>query len=270
MAAFGVGSGQGLSAPIVYAYGILFVAYLGGLGGIIAGALGLIGAIFRIAVLGRRSASAAADAEPAACARAGSFIRRGSRRLLWPWLAGVPTLLLVAMALVGGVYVRGVVDREPATAAEAAQSDDPYWQWDDLLAHRERVPDAENAALVVDEVLGQLPDWWLRSTKPHSGEDGVRIGQVNEDLAKLQAIPANVRLGEALAESLRAELATYEDAVELARQSRGLPPRPPRSATREGCAGNAFAPDAGSARGGTTAGARRGDASDGWRLRRRT
>ena len=66
LAAFGVGSGQGLSAPIVYAYGILFVAYLGGLGGIIAGALGLIGAIFRIAVLGRRSASAAADAEPAA------------------------------------------------------------------------------------------------------------------------------------------------------------------------------------------------------------
>jgi len=79
------------------------------------------------------------------------------------------------------------------------------------------VPDSENAALVVDEVLSLLPKGWMSSARQLPGEEGTQLGQVKKDLGRLEAAPTNVRLSDTAAESLRTELGTHAQAVEFAR-----------------------------------------------------
>ena len=59
--------------------------------------------------------------------------------------------MLLAIADGIGVYVGRMVDRQSDAAIIAADRDDPNWRLDDLLAHRERVPDDKNSAMVVAE-----------------------------------------------------------------------------------------------------------------------
>jgi hypothetical protein len=229
LTSFGLGSGHGWDIPIFYFYGIGVFVFLGVLGGLLAALLGLIGALIRIASRWPGRASTAVGAErsthalPIGQATAGprDTMTPRNRPVLWPWFTAIPTLLLLAAALIAGAYTGRIVDSESAAAIKAADSDDPYWRWDDLLAHREQLPDAENAAIVMDEVLSLLPEWWLRGNRALAGEQGTRLGQVNQDFARLEATPANLRLRDSVAGSFRDQLEPYERAVKLARSLDG-------------------------------------------------
>ena len=70
---------------------------------------------------------------------------------------GVPLLLVLAAAVVVGAVGEGQVDRRLAAAVAEADRDDPNWRLDDLLANREPVPDAENSAPVMDQILAWFP-----------------------------------------------------------------------------------------------------------------
>ena len=61
----------------------------------------------------------------------------------------------------------------------------------------------------------------MRTTKPLAGEQGKHPGKVKEHFGQLLATPANVRLSDSAAESFRMDLATYEEAVRLARTLAG-------------------------------------------------
>ena len=51
-------------------------------------------------------------------------------------------------------------NRRLAVAMAAADRDDPHWRLDDLLEHREFVPDAENSSLVLAQSIELLGKHW--------------------------------------------------------------------------------------------------------------
>ena len=75
-------------------------------------------------------------------------------------------LLMLVAALGAGFYLQRIVDRRLAAAIAAADRDDPFWRLDDLMAHREVVPDAENSARVLAGAIELLPENWPRSPSP--------------------------------------------------------------------------------------------------------
>ncbi len=226
--AFGLGTGS-VEGIVFFVPGVGFLVVFSVIGGLVAAPLGLIGALIRKAFQRPGKASAQPEADRPARGLASGRIGALSddpemprnRRVLWPWLAIVPTLIALAAAFITGAAMARLVAGSSARAVEAADRDDPNWRWDDLLAHRQQVPDAENSALVMDEVLSMLPAGWMRTTKPLADEEGTQLGQVKELFRQLEATPANVRLSESAAESFRVELATYEEAVRLARTLAG-------------------------------------------------
>ncbi len=123
------------------------------------------------------------------------------RRRLWPWLVGVPSLLVLATAFGLGIYAGRSVDRRLAQAIADADRDDPNWRLDDQIAALEDVTDDENAAIVAADVLDMLPNGWpIHTTEPP------------------KIPPAdNVRMDELEAVALREDLDISQDAVRLAR-----------------------------------------------------
>ena len=69
------------------------------------------------------------------------------------WLLGAAVLVVLIIAFRMGQDVAKNIDRRLAAAIARADRDDPHWRLDDLLAHRERVSEAENSGLVLDKVL---------------------------------------------------------------------------------------------------------------------
>ena len=139
----------------------------------------------------------------------------------WPWFASAAIVIaILIVSLVGfesGAIMGRSVDARLVAAIAAAEQDDSNWRLEDLMAHREQVPDEENSALVMDEVLALLPRGWLAGTEVSSGEQGTRLGHVMEDFKHLEATPENTRLSDVVADSLRGELKTLAEAVKLAR-----------------------------------------------------
>lgn len=156
--------------------------------------------------------------EPSVTMPAGPTPLRRRRR--WPWLVGVPLALLLAVAFGAGVYAGRLVDRRLAAAIAAADRDDPDWRLDDLLAHREPVPEAENSALVVAEAVAQLPENW---PSPHRTAPGAPAPPPSPAQDAFDALETaeNVRLDTTVAETFRGELTTYAEAVRLARTAAG-------------------------------------------------
>jgi hypothetical protein len=84
-------------------------------------------------------------------------------------------ILLLLLGLIGtGLLLRALANLRLAAAKAVAGKDDPFWRIDDLPIHRSVVPDAENSARVVEEVLTSVraswpadvsthPDYWFRS-----------------------------------------------------------------------------------------------------------
>src|SRR5262249_19742660 len=164
LSAFGLGSGRGLGVHQIVPGAVGFSLVCSLCGGIIGAVLGLIGAWLRKAKPGGLAARVW-NALDRPVGRSGRRQVEGSRgpgflRRHWPWLVGAPALLAIACGLGTGAYLGRIVDRRLDEAIAAADREDPNWRLDDLLAHRDVVPDDENAALVVAEELDGLPDTW--------------------------------------------------------------------------------------------------------------
>jgi hypothetical protein len=124
---------------------------------------------------------------------------------------------ILAAALGVGVYLGRFVDRRLAAAIAKADRDDPAWRLNDLMAARETVPDAENAALLVAEIVELLPDnCWPRSAKAPGTPDAAPRN-FSDHLEGLNTIEPNVRLDAETVNALRQEMAAHQDAVRLAR-----------------------------------------------------
>jgi hypothetical protein len=207
--AFGLGAGRGFGVSNYLPGGIAFFLFFCALGGMVGGSAAWISALIEARQPGRTSAPAPRSAEWTAKPR------RRPRR--WPWVVGVPLLLFLVAAFVLGAYTGRLVDRRLAAAIAAADRDDSYWRLDDLLAHREQVPDVENSAVVLDAVLAHVPDNWPDGKSQGPGKPRPASERVQESFGELDATPGNVRLSNSVSETLRGELKSHEKAVQLAR-----------------------------------------------------
>ncbi len=142
---------------------------------------------------------------------------KAKRRSLWLWLIGVPLLLLLVTVALTVIYMRSTGNKSLATAVAAADRDDPYWRLDDLLAHREQVPDAENSALVVAKAVALLPKDWLNPRGRGTGAPSDAARAAADAYERLATTSANVRLDEQDAEALASELKNQAAALALAR-----------------------------------------------------
>ena len=167
MSAYAAGAGRGFSLSTYFftGFGIFIVFCM--LGAMVGGMLGLVWGFFRGYSLSGAAPSLAAYAK----ASAGGFARRALPRVarLWPWALGAMMLVVGATAFVLGRDMGKHVDRQLAEAIAAADRDDAHWRLDDLLAHREVVPDPENSALVMKEVHEVLPEKWPERDRSNAG-----------------------------------------------------------------------------------------------------
>jgi hypothetical protein len=181
-------------------------------GTILGGSIGMIAAVMQAAVAAVvpgswRGGADAAQSQSLTAPDEGALPENPPlprRRRIWPWLVGVPTLVAVVVTVVSSASVSRVVDQRLADAMAAADRDDPYWRLDDLMAHRDPVPDSENSAIVIGSALALLPKDWPQGT-------------VREGHDRLAEIPANLRLDDATTKLFRSELQTHRQAVEILR-----------------------------------------------------
>ncbi len=217
--ALGPGAGRGFAVPSIVPAAIALYAMFAFLGTVAGGLIGLVvpvrpgtrranwwAAAHRPIRLFRRRpvADAPADGAP-----------RTPRRRLWPWLVGIPALVVLAIAFCAGIYAQRTVSRRLEEAIAAADRDDPNWRIDDLMAHREPVPDAENSALVLAEALALLPESWPHAPAP--GHPNPQPTEASHAYDRMQATADNVRLDDGTADSLTGALQEYGEAVQIAR-----------------------------------------------------
>jgi hypothetical protein len=220
LTAFGLGSGRGfgLHPNFLRGFGILFGSalygvFLGAVFGLIGSAMSRVGIGSSFASLRRLFRLRPKPEKTIAPPRPRRW------RWLWIslWLAGSFALLTEVTAFGVGVYLGGIVDRKLADAVTRADHDDPNWRVDDLMAAREPVPDDENSALVVAEVVSLLPESWPVGPSPAPGQPKPPLSEVVQAFERLVATEDNVQLDEQTADVLRRELDEHTDAVRLAR-----------------------------------------------------
>ncbi len=137
------------------------------------------------------------------------------RRFRWVKRIVLSVGLLLLIKIIIGLSVRQYYMYEAAkrlAAAEAeADRDDPHWRWDDLLAHREVVPDEENAAPHVLAAAALLPDphEWPKRKEPWLPDLLIKY-------------PPELLLDDELAAELREELDQVKSAVLRAREVASL------------------------------------------------
>jgi len=142
------------------------------------------------------------------------------RRRLLPWLVG--GLLLVVL----GLYVLSIsfiANERLAVAVSAADQDNPHWRLDDLLANREKVPDAENSAIVLEKLDELLPQHWPPVAAVVPGGSATAKAPVSDAFNRLDDLSANTRPEATVANVLRAELKKYEQALAIARTVASYP-----------------------------------------------
>lgn len=144
-----------------------------------------------------------------------------SRRVRWRGVVitilGLVGFGTVAIAFGVGTYVGRVIDNRLANAIAEASKEDPHWRLHDLLANRRQLPDRENSALVVADVLEILPSDWPRDQPPVGGGGAAEPSEVNQAYDRLVKLPENVRIDLPTAQVIRSDLEGYADAVRLAR-----------------------------------------------------
>jgi hypothetical protein len=225
LTAFGVGTGRGWGVPAIAVTALGFFLACVVWGGIIGAVIGLIAGLIRRVRPGafqssgwsvlhrpirllpwKRKASVSAQT-----------VRPQLLRRRWPWVVGVALLLVLVAALSTGFYLKGVVDRRLAAAIAAADRDDRFWRLDDLMAHREVVPDAENSARVLAEAIELLLENQPAEPTALPGQPNFPPSGARKAYERLEATSDNDRLDEATAAALRRELETYDTAVAIAR-----------------------------------------------------
>ena len=129
---------------------------------------------------------------------------RGRRWLLW---LGVPLVLFVLWLVLLYAFFAYWMDHDLRAAMAAADRDSPAgWQLEDIEAHRERIPDEENAALVVMKVKSLLPAAWPFEMTSSNPEPGPLWDE------KLIDLPPEVQLDAAQLRDLRASLGRVQPA----------------------------------------------------------
>ena len=225
LTAFGLGAGRGWGEPTIVFQAFLAYVVFAVWGVIIGAGVGLIGALVGRVVPARSRASYGASLQrpiyllgrrpdPAAPVLT---LSTGRRRRWWLRAVSILAILVLAVAFVVGVYLWRVVDRRLTDAIAAADRDDPFWRLDDLIAHREPVSDAENSALVVEQVLSSVPEGWPGGPRPLPGVPGAPPSDVMKANDRMLATPDDMRLDDVVAEVLRVELKKYDEAVKIAR-----------------------------------------------------
>jgi hypothetical protein len=140
------------------------------------------------------------------------------KRRRWRYWLGIPLALLVLWLAILYVCFLYLSDRELQEAIAEAERDSPAgWQLGDVEAHRERVPDEENAALVVVKLKSLLPaNWPVRVASPGAtdaeDEDGAAAVPGRSWVDRLDDLAPEVALPEDLLRRLRASLAQVEPA----------------------------------------------------------
>ncbi|MDG3004498.1 hypothetical protein [Paludisphaera mucosa] len=151
--------------------------------------------------------------------RAASGRRVGARG--WEALLALTAVLVVGGVIVYAFRLSGF--RLQAAVDEAARLD-PAWRLDELLAARDLVPDAENAALVVADAASRLPKPWPPSSPRAPASTAAEAGPAADSLdvgtafERASAIEDSRRLDDEAAGSLRAELAERREPLEIARK----------------------------------------------------
>ena len=151
--AFAMASGRGFGVSTYFLAGIVIFLGLLALGALLGAGAGLIGSLLA-------GGKASPEVEARIARRQLIEAARKRRPKRWPWVVGVPLVIVLAAAAIAGVYFGNKVNRRLAAAVAAADADDPNWRFEDLLAHRLRVPNNENSAMVLDEVCVSLPENW--------------------------------------------------------------------------------------------------------------
>ncbi len=219
--AFGLGSGRGLAFSSYVPAGIGVLLLFTAFGALIGGSVALLAAQItrrRPVAAGAISLSADDEVSPARTAdKPAGYPKKRHRRRLWPWLVGIPLLLILVAAGIIGAYVGRLVDRRLAAAIAAADQDDPNWRLADLLAHRRAVSDSLNSAPVIDEILALIPDGWPERPTANLGVPDPTRAEFVKQFDSIHDTPTNLRMSESLEKSLRTELKKHDKAVELAR-----------------------------------------------------
>jgi hypothetical protein len=129
-------------------------------------------------------------------------------------------LFLLWLVVGYGFFVTST-DRELRDAmAEADRESPDGWQLEDVEAHRERIPDAENAALVVMKVKSLLPATWPVEPKAEAGAPADDPGPALAE--QFQNQQPQVQLSPAVLRWLRTNLAQVEPARAEARKLIGM------------------------------------------------
>jgi hypothetical protein len=138
-------------------------------------------------------------------------LRRWLRRL------GFLILALILLFLGATVWHRAVGGKRLADALAAADRLDPGWRWEELAGHRAAVPDDQNAATVVLEAAGLLPESW----PPEPTAESPRAADVML-LERVRASESVVPLDAELVEALRANLQRAQPALRAAHRLAGF------------------------------------------------
>ncbi|WP_165253180.1 hypothetical protein [Paludisphaera soli] len=147
-------------------------------------------------------------------------VRKRRRRRRWAVAAGLGAVAMI-VGFFGGSYLCRVASRNAEQAVAETDELDPDWRLDDLMATREEVPDDENSALIVAEVVDVLPEGWDQKPlkKPGSPDpdpdaplDPATALERAEDLDESRSLPDDV------ARVIGDELEKLSEAVDLARQ----------------------------------------------------
>jgi hypothetical protein len=234
--ALGLGAGRGFSVhPLsiggvgVYAGGML----LGSILGVVIGVLGFVRRRLRDSskpdtLWGRMNRpvrltrEAPPDAEPIDSATPPELPTTRPRRARWVRFVGILVGVLLALAFGVGAYLGWDLDRGLADAMAGADREDPHWRLSDLMAAREKVPIAENSAVLVARAAAALPLMWPEGPDRPFGSPVQPPSAISVGLEALEATESNIRLDRETVDALRSELAKFASAVDDARRVAGF------------------------------------------------
>jgi hypothetical protein len=146
--------------------------------------------------------------------------KRRRRRLFW--VVAVFALFVLWLAVMYAFFVYWM-NRDLRAAMAAADRDNPGgWKLEDIEAHREQVPDEENAALVAMKVKSLLPAAWPRDMKSPDSEPAEKSRDGLAWDVRLDNLPPEVQLDVGLLRRLRESLARVEPAQTEARKLTGM------------------------------------------------
>jgi hypothetical protein len=145
-------------------------------------------------------------------------------RRRWGFWVGIALLLFVLWLVVLYGFFIYWTDGDLREAMAEAERDSPQgWQLDDLEAHREEIPDKDNAALVVLRANSLLPTSWPIKIVPPAAAQAEQSDDTSRDWAKdLYEAPPEVQLDADLLHDLRESLARAQSARDEAHKLIGM------------------------------------------------